>query len=101
MTEIPGNPWQLTGTIGESSSEARDGTGHAVAQRFRALPSQSIWAGKGNEPPWSIPARSSDGRFRRQFNRHGVAGQPTIQRAHQARFVARTGHWFGIDVRFL
>src|SRR5713101_3019290 len=62
VTEIPGNPWQLTGTVGESCSEARDGTGHAVAQRFRALPSQSIWAGKGNDPPWSVPAQSSDGR---------------------------------------
>ena len=37
VTEIPGNPWQLTGTVGEPGSEARDGTGHAVAQRFKSL----------------------------------------------------------------
>src|SRR5258708_19979685 len=31
MTKIPGNPWELTGTIGESCTEPGDGTGHCCS----------------------------------------------------------------------
>src|SRR6266436_8246190 len=78
VTEIPGNPWQLTGAIGESCNEARDWASHGVAQPLWALPSQSIWAGKGNDPLWSLPARSCDGPFR-----------TTIQLAWRSRFTPR------------
>ena len=33
VTDIPGNPRQLACTIGDAGGEAREGIGHAVAQR--------------------------------------------------------------------
>src|SRR5215831_15243756 len=59
VTDVPGNSWQLTGTIGEARGEAGDGTGHACCSAIYGLTFSVNMGGKreglAQQPPHDAP----------------------------------------------